>query len=88
MDGKPGNTHFHIRWTSSSDDLDINNDILLYVTALMRHETKKRLKCLCEQASIEQNGENLVELLRELNDLLEEKRREEIVEATASPGEI
>jgi hypothetical protein len=73
--------------SSSSDDLDINSDILLYVAGLMRHETKKRLKCLCEHASMEQNGENLVELLRELNDLLEEKQREEIVAATAPPGE-
>ena len=37
--------------------------------------TKERWRELCEQASVEQDPDKLLELVREINQLLEEKRR-------------
>jgi len=36
--------------------------------------TKERWRELCEQASVEQDPDKLLELVREINQLLEEKR--------------
>jgi hypothetical protein len=38
-------------------------------------EAEERWKRLCEQASVEQDPEKLVELVREINHLLEEKHK-------------
>ncbi len=35
----------------------------------------ERLKILCEQASIEQDPDNLADLVREINDLLEARQK-------------
>ena len=40
----------------------------------MQGEAKERWMLLCEQASTEQNPEKLLELMREINNLLEAKR--------------
>ncbi len=40
----------------------------------MQNETKQRWMELCRQASTEQDPKKLVELIKEINDLLEEKR--------------
>ncbi len=40
----------------------------------MQGETRERWKQLCEQAAIEQDSHKLVQLIREINNLLEEKR--------------
>ena len=37
-------------------------------------ETDERWKCLCKQASVERDPEKLVELVREINDLLGARR--------------
>jgi hypothetical protein len=37
-------------------------------------ETDERWKCLCKRASVERDPEKLVELVREINDLLEARR--------------
>ena len=37
-------------------------------------DTKERWRELCEQASVEQDPDNLLELVKEINQLLEEKR--------------
>jgi hypothetical protein len=39
----------------------------------MQNETRERWMELCAQAACEQNPAKLVELVREINDLLEEK---------------
>ena len=36
-------------------------------------EKKERWKLLCEQATVEQDSQRLAELVREINNLLEEK---------------
>jgi hypothetical protein len=41
----------------------------------MTPEEKERLKELCEQIEVERNLQKLIELLEELNDLLEGKRK-------------
>jgi len=41
----------------------------------MQNETRERWVELCAQAACEQNPAKLVELVREINDLLEEKER-------------
>jgi hypothetical protein len=40
----------------------------------MRGQAKERWERLCEQASIEQDPAKLLELVKEINDLLEEKQ--------------
>ena len=40
----------------------------------MQDTTEKRWKRLCEQAAVEQDPQKLIELIKEINDLLEEKR--------------
>jgi hypothetical protein len=37
-------------------------------------KNKERWRELCEQAAVEQDPEKLLELVREINDLLEQKR--------------
>lgn len=41
----------------------------------MKGETKERWMELCEQATVEQDPQKLLELARQINDLLEEKER-------------
>jgi len=41
----------------------------------MQGEKKERWMVLCAQAAVEQDPEKLMELVREINDLLEEKER-------------
>ena len=41
----------------------------------MQGEQKERWKVLCEQVVVEQDPEKLMELVREINDLLEGKER-------------
>jgi hypothetical protein len=41
----------------------------------MQGEKKERWRRLCEQAAIEQNPAKLLQLVKEINDLLEEKER-------------
>jgi len=38
-------------------------------------ETKERWRQLCEQAAVEKDAEKLLELVKEINRLLEEKER-------------
>jgi len=40
----------------------------------MTGDSKERWRELCEQASVEQDPDNLLELVKEINQLLEEKR--------------
>jgi hypothetical protein len=40
----------------------------------MQGETGERWRLLCEKAANEQDPEKLIELIREINDLLEEKQ--------------
>ncbi len=47
---------------------------LLYSRA-MQGEKKERWLELCEQASVEQDGQKLLELVKQIDDLLEEKER-------------
>jgi hypothetical protein len=41
----------------------------------MKGEAKERWMELCEQASVEQDPQKLLELAQQINDLLEEKER-------------
>jgi hypothetical protein len=40
----------------------------------MQSESKERWMLLCEQAATEKNSEKLIELIKEINKLLEERR--------------
>lgn len=51
----------------------------------MRGETKERWRALCEQAAEEQDVNRLLELIREINDLLEAK--EQRLRCTASSAD-
>ena len=51
-------------------------------------EKKERWKELCELASVEQDPQKLLELVRQINELLDEKfKRLETSEPTAKPKE-
>ena len=41
----------------------------------MQGQTKERWRKLCEQAAIEQDPDKLMELVREINDLLQQKEQ-------------
>lgn len=41
----------------------------------MQGESKERWKVLCEEASTEKDPDRMAELVREINDLLEEKQK-------------
>lgn len=48
----------------------------------MQGETKELWKDLCERAEVEYDSEKLAELVREINNLLEERQRKRMVGAT------
>jgi hypothetical protein len=48
---------------------------VLHYPLFMQGKTKERWEELCAQAASEQNGEKLLELVRQINELLEEKER-------------
>jgi hypothetical protein len=51
----------------------------------MQGENKERWRELCEKASTERNPKVMLELIRQINDLLEAKKRR--IEQEASPDE-
>ena len=56
----------------------------------MKGEVRERWKLLCAQAAEEQDSEKLLELVKEINKLLEEKEqrlKSQAAEKTASSGE-
>jgi hypothetical protein len=53
----------------------------------MKGETGERWRKLCEQAAIEQDSDRLVELIKEINRLLEEKE-ERLKRAIKPPDRI
>lgn len=62
--GNPQATREHLRLTKLGD-----------LVSTMQGEKKERWRQLCEQAAIEQNPAQLLQLVKEINDLLEEKER-------------
>jgi hypothetical protein len=75
--------HF-IDLVAAPDDNAIGNSQGTYLTepnvesrqeaSIVIGNTKERWRELCEQASVEQDAEKLLELVKEINQLLEEKR--------------
>ncbi|PYV87722.1 MAG: hypothetical protein DMG90_17075 [Acidobacteria bacterium] len=59
----------------------------MYGDAIMKGETGERWKILCAQAAEEQDSEKLLELVKQINKLLEEKeqrlKRQEAQKKTA-----
>jgi len=52
----------------------------------MQGETKERWLVLCEQATVEQDPAKMIQLIREINDLLEAKQQR--VSAAPAPTRV
>jgi hypothetical protein len=52
-----------------------NNFLRVYFYVVMRGSAKERWQILCEQAANEQDTEKLIELVREINELLGAKEK-------------